>query len=97
MYFIVSVLFQLFTNISQNLCVYNLKILTINNAKFSRSTMRNFHLNTYSFEYILISASICIHLNIYSFKCIEKFSNFYLEICDKDQHHKLSSEENQEH
>ena len=65
--------------------------------KFLRPKMRKFHLNMCSFEYIFISVSICIHLNIYSFECIERFSNFYLRICDKDLRHSLSFEENQEY
>ena len=69
MYSIVSLC--LFTNISQTLRVYNSKILTINNMKFS-------------FEYVFISVSIYIHLNVYSYECIERFSNFYLHVCDKD-------------
>ena len=36
--------------------------------------------------------SICIHFNMYSFECIERFSNFYLHICDKDLRQKLSFE-----
>ena len=59
-------------------------------------------MNTYSnenftFLIVRIFISICIHFNMYSFECIERFSNFYLHICDKDLRHKLSFEENQEY
>ena len=87
----------LFTNISQTLRVYNSRILTIKNVKFSfeyvfiwiyiHFNMYSFqyvfismciHFNIYSFQYIFISK--CIHFNLYSFECIERFSNFYLQI-----------------
>ena len=67
--------------------------MTFNNnitREFLQSTMLNFYLNMYLFEYIFISVSICIQLNIYSFECIERFSNFYY----KDLRHKSDFEEN---
>ena len=76
MYSIVSLfIYKHFTNITR---------------EFLQPTMLNFYLNMYSFEYIFISVSVCIRLNIYSFECIERFPNFYY----KDLRHKLSSDEN---
>ena len=51
-------------------------------------------MNTYSnenftFLIVRIFISICINMCI---ECIERFSNFYLHICDKDLRHKLSFE-----
>ena len=54
-------------------------------------------MNTYSnenfiFLIVRIFISVRIHFNMDSFACIERFSNFYLHICDKDLRHKLSFE-----
>ena len=48
-------------------------------------------MNTYSNENFTFLIVI-IRSNMYSFECIERFSNFYLHICDKDLRHKLSFE-----
>ena len=54
-------------------------------------------MNTYSnedftFLIVRIFILICIHFNVYSFECIERLSNFYWHVCDKDLRYKLSFE-----